>query len=61
MMTALQAKKFANEEALLKIFYTFLNHNYPKFMESFKVWEQMMRIHHVHEVLSLDRISDQFN
>jgi len=59
MMTALLAKKYSNDENIIQIYYAFLNHNYPKFMDSYKVWEQFVRITPEH--ITVDKISHHFN
>eukprot|EP00347_Sterkiella_histriomuscorum_P006636 403352014 len=59
MMTALLAKKYSNDENVLQVYYSFLNHNYPKFMESYKVWESITRI--TPESITVDKINEHFN
>jgi hypothetical protein len=59
MMTALLAKKHSNDDSTIKVYYAFLNHNYPKFMESYKVWESYLRL--APETISIDKISLNFN
>lgn len=55
MMTALLAKKFTNDEQTIQVFYSFLNHNYPKFMESYKIWKRITKMSD--EVLTFEKIS----
>ncbi len=40
MMSALLAKKVATDEDEVKVFYAFLQHNYPRFMENYFLWEE---------------------
>lgn len=44
MMTALLVKKYANDDYTMQVYYSFLNHNYYKFMESYKIWEQVTKL-----------------
>ncbi len=39
MMTALLAKKLSTDEITIRVFYGFLTHNYPRFMEPYAKWE----------------------
>lgn len=58
-MTALLAKKLTNDETHIQIFYAFLTHNYPKFMESYRIWEHHTRMNET--TLSLDKFNQYFN
>lgn len=58
MMTALLAKKFTCDDEQIKVFETFLSHNYPKFMQSFYEWEDMMQISE--ESISLMKVNELF-
>jgi len=44
MMSALLAKKLANDSLNLEVFYSFIAHNYPRFMEGYGVWEKNVKL-----------------
>ena len=45
MMTGLMAKKLTNNEEASRVFYTFLEHNYDKFMDAYKFQKQLQENH----------------
>jgi hypothetical protein len=59
-MTALQAKKITITDEEFDIFCAFINHNYPKFMNNYKIWESHMRLRFDIEQLSLAEVNEQF-
>lgn len=58
-MTALLVKKYANDENTMQVYYSFLNHNYHKFMDSYKIWEQVTKL--PNDLFSIEQICSHFN
>lgn len=59
MMTALLAKKLANDAALIRVFYAFLTHNYPRFMEPYAHWESYTQLSD--DCLSMPSLKEQYD
>lgn len=58
-MTALMAKKLTSGEKEVRVFYTFLQHNYEKFMESYFEWEKTLDIEEY--TLNITKTTTHFN